>query len=220
MKKKPERRVFIGRLSALALSGAVMGSCMTGEKGDTKERNSSPNKTQGFEEELAKNRKMPEDLVKKMLDQKVDQHMQRSHHCAQSSFMALKEQFGLEGDQVVKALTPLPGIAERGETCGAVIGPLMALGLIYGRDENQMDNWDEYQKSLVPAGRFCERFEKEYGTTTCHEVQEVKFGKCFRLTDPDELQEFQNAGATEHCSEVVRSAVRMAAEIILEDSSI
>ncbi|MEN8202165.1 MAG: C-GCAxxG-C-C family protein [Bacteroidota bacterium] len=220
MKRKPERRVFIGRLSAFALAGAFLSSCMTGEKEKTKDTKVSTGKVPGFEEELARNRKMPEDLVMKMLDQKVDQYMQRSHHCAQSSFMALNKHFGLEGDRVFKALTPLPGIAERGETCGAVTGPLMALGLIYGRDVHQMDNWDAYQSSLIPAGRFCERFDKEYGATTCHEVQEVKFGKCFRLTDPDELQEFQNAGATEHCSAVVRTAVRMAAEIILGEEAI
>ena len=213
MKKKLERRTFIGRLSAAVLSGVLLGSC-SDEGKELKEQGP------GFEEELAKNRQMPKDLVMKMLDQKVNQHMQRSHHCAQSSFMALKEQFGLEGDQVIKALTPLPGIAERGETCGAVTGPLMALGLIYGRDELHMDDWDKYQQSLVPAGRFFDHFEKEFGTTTCHGVQEVKFGQCYHLTDPDELQEFQNAGATEHCSEVVRMAVRMAAEIILEEKAL
>jgi len=173
-----------------------------------------------FETELDKNRQMPRDLVNKMLDQKVDEYMQRSHHCAQSSFMALKEQFGLDGDQVFRALTPMPGIAERGETCGAVTGPLMVLGLIYGRDIAQMEDWDRYQSSLVPAGNFCEQFEQEFGTTLCSEVQEGKFGRCYRLTDPDELQEFQNAGATEKCSAVVQSAVHMAAEIILEDDGL
>jgi C_GCAxxG_C_C family probable redox protein len=160
---------------------------------------------------------MPRDLVMKLLDQKVDQYMQQSHHCAQSSFMALKEIFGLKGDQVVKALTPLPGIAERGETCGAVTGPLMAMGLIYGRGIHQLDNWDTYQESLVPTGEFCADFEEEFGTTLCLEVQQGKFGRCFRLNDPEELQEFQNAGATEKCSEVVRKAVQLAAGIILDD---
>ena len=64
-----------------------------------------------FSNELTKNRQMPRDLVMKMLDQKVDQYMQLSHHCAQSSFIAVKAQFGLDGEQVIKALTPLPGIA-------------------------------------------------------------------------------------------------------------
>lgn len=173
-----------------------------------------------FQEELNKNHLMPRDLVMKMLDQKVDQYMQRSLHCAQSSFMALREQFGLEGDQVFRALTPLPGIAERGETCGAVTGSLMALGLIYGRDIQQMDDWDRYRASLVPAGSFCDRFEKEYGTILCHKVQEGEFGRCYRLTNPEELQDFQNDGATEKCSAVVRSAVHMAAEIILEDETL
>jgi len=163
---------------------------------------------------------MPRDLVMKLLDQKVDQYMQLSHHCAQSSFMALKEIFGLRGEQVVKALTPMPGIAERGETCGAVTGPLMAMGLIYGRDIHQLEQWDTYQESLVPAGEFCKRFEEEFGTTLCHEVQQGKFGRCYRLTDPGELQEFQNDGATEKCSEVVRRAVQLAAAIILDDPSL
>ena len=220
MKKKPTRRAFLGRISVLALSGVLLGSCLTREKKGLKGPQDLAENSEAFEKELAKNRKMPPDLVHKMLDQKVDQHMQRSHHCAQSSFLALKEQFGLDGDQVLKALTPLPGLAEQGETCGALTGPLMALGLVYGRNEYQMDNWNAYQKSLVPAGRFFDAFEKEFGTISCHGVQEVKFGKCFRLTDPEQLQEFQNAGATEHCSEVVRSAVWMAAAIILEDPSL
>ena len=218
MKRRFKRRDFVSRITLGTLSVATLGGCASGEKPET---GKLAKPAAGlFNEELAKNRKMPQDLVMKMLDQKVDQYMQRSHHCAQSSFMALKEQFGLEGDQVFKALTPLPGIAERGETCGAVTGPLMAMGLIYGRDIQQMEDWDRYQTSLIPAGNFCNRFEKEFGTTLCHEVQETKFGRCYRLTDPDELQDFQNAGATEQCSAVVRTAVHMAAEIILEDDSI
>ena len=163
---------------------------------------------------------MPRELVMKLLDQKVDQAMQRSHHCAQSSFLALDEQFNLQGGKVLKSLTPLPGIAERGETCGAITGPLLALGLIYGRGANQLDDWENYQESLIPAGLFCEKFEKVFGSTMCHGVQKVKFGRCYRLTDPDQLREFQEAGATDQCSEVVRVAVRMAAEIILQDPSL
>jgi len=218
MKQRCKRRDFISRIGVGTLSVATLGAC----SGDGNRQTVSEVHLQGspFEEELDKNRLMPRDLVMKMLDQKVDQYMQRSHHCAQSSFMALKEQFGLEGDQVFRALTPLPGIAERGETCGAVTGPLMAIGLIYGRDIQQMDDWDRYQASLVPAGSFCDQFEKAYGTILCHKVQEGEFGRCYRLTDPDELQDFQNDGATEKCSAVVRSAVHMAAEIILDDETL
>ena len=219
MKKSLKRRDFLGRTTLAALSATTLGAC-TSRENHPAESVDSPTPgtgTNNFSTELTLNRQMPRDLVMKMLDQKVDQYMKLSHHCAQSSFLALKEQFGLHGDHVIKALTPMPGIAERGETCGAVTGPLMAMGLIYGRDLHHLDDWDTYQESLIPTGAFCEQFEKEFGTTLCSEVQEVKFGRCFRLTDPGELQDFQNAGATEKCSAVVKSAVHMAAEIILED---
>jgi hypothetical protein len=153
MKQRCKRRDFLGRVSLGALSVAALGACSGRE---TPQTGTDPTPGGGeplpgsgdsdlqertFNAELDKNRTMPRDLVNKMLDQKVDEYMQRSHHCAQSAFMALKEQFALDGEQVFRALTPLPGIAERGETCGAVTGPLMALGLIYGRDIRQMDDW-------------------------------------------------------------------------------
>ncbi|MCK4750696.1 MAG: C_GCAxxG_C_C family protein [Bacteroidales bacterium] len=217
MKKGLNRRDFIGRASVATFTGALLGGCIIRDSEGSEDAAKDPVGST-MEEEIEKNRKMPRDLVMKMLDQKVDHYMQLSYHCAQSSFMVLKEQFGLDGDEVVKALTPLAGIAERGETCGAVTGPLMAFGLIYGRGENRLDDWETYRESLVPSGKFCTQFETEFGSTMCHDVQKVKFGRCFRLIDPEELREFQKAGATEHCSAVVRTAVRMAANIILDDT--
>jgi C_GCAxxG_C_C family probable redox protein len=220
MKKSFNRRDFMGQTVLAALSLFAMGACSSRKRSTQNAVASNPQEEDHFSEELSLNRQMPRDLVMKMLDQKVDHYMQLSHHCAQSSFLALKEQFGLGGEQLIKALTPMPGIAERGKTCGAVTGPLLALGLIYGRDIHHLDDWDAYQESLIPTGKFFDQFLQEFGTTNCHEVQEVKFGKCYHLTDPKELQEFQNAGATDLCSEVVRKAVHLAAEIILDDSSL
>jgi C_GCAxxG_C_C family probable redox protein len=220
MKKSLKRRDFLGRTALMTLSAATLGACVPREDSQLNTADSLLPDGNSFKEELAKNRLMPRDLVMKMVDQKVDQYMQLSHHCAQSSFLALRDQFALGGEQVLKALTPMPGIAERGETCGAVTGPLMAMGLIYGRDLHHLDDWDAYQKSLIPTGLFCRQFEKEFGTTMCSKIQEGKFGRCYHLTDPAELQEFQNAGATEQCSEVVKSAVHMAAGVILDDTTL
>ena len=217
MGKKFKRRGFIGRITALVLGSIMLGACINRKKDenigiveDSVELTS--------ENKISDNREMPRDLVMKLLDQKVNHYMQISFNCAQSSFLALKEQFGLPGDDVLKALTPLTGIAERGETCGAVIGPLMVFGLIYGRAESRLHDWNIYRESLIPSGKFCELFEKEYGSTMCHDIQQVKFGRCFHLTDPKELEEFQEADATNQCSSVVRKAVRIAAEIILDDT--
>ncbi len=222
MGKRLERRGFIHHLMAAMFTTTFLGGCGSGKDGENpasieSSAGSSPGPDgSGFDIKLAENRKLPRELVMQLLDQKVDRYMQLSHHCAQSSYLALKEQFGLEDEGIVKALTPLTGIAERGETCGAVTGPLMALGLVYGRGEHQLANWDTYRESLLPAGDFCSLFEKEFGSTRCSDVQNGKFGKCFRLTDPAELREFQESGATEQCSAVVRNAVRIAAGIILD----
>ncbi|MEN8229558.1 MAG: C-GCAxxG-C-C family protein [Bacteroidota bacterium] len=226
MSKRLKRRAFISRITAATFTGALLGGCINREKDESPESADDPAtpalkpNESNFKDQLSENRKLPRELVMKLLDQKVDHYMQLSHHCAQSSFLALKEQFGLEGDEIVKALTPLTGIAERGETCGAVTGPLMVLGLIYGRGESQLNDWETYRTSLSPSGEFCSQFEMEYGSTMCHDIQNVKFGKCFRLTNPEELQEFQEADATEQCSSVVRKAVRIAANIILDDTEI
>lgn len=220
MSKHLKRRSFLRHSALASLAVPFLGAC-SGQKDEAESAPPlSPAEVDRFSDELLKLRQMPRELVMKLADQKVDQYMQQSHHCAQSSFLALKDLLGLKGEDVAKALTPLPGIAERGETCGAVSGPLMAMGLIYGRSMHQLDNWDLYQQSLVPAGDFCARFEEAFGTTLCHEVQQGKFGRCYRLTDPGELQEFQNDGATEKCSEVVRQAVRLAAGIILDDPAL
>ncbi|MCK5134950.1 MAG: C_GCAxxG_C_C family protein [Bacteroidales bacterium] len=217
MKKRLKRRVFISRITAATFTGAMLGGCINREKDVSKKLVGDPDEST-FEDEISRNRKMPRDLVMKLLDQKVNQYMQISYHCAQSSFLALKEQFGLDGDEVLKALTPMAGIAERGETCGAVSGPLMIFGLIYGRGKNSLDNWEIYRDSLIPSGKFCTLFEQEYGSTMCHDIQKVIFGRCFHLTNPEDLKEFREAGATEQCSSVVRKAVRIAAEIILNDT--
>ena len=47
-------------------------------------------------------------------------------NCAQTSFFVLQDEFDLAGQDILKALTPFPGLALRGETCGAVTGCMMA----------------------------------------------------------------------------------------------
>src|SRR3989339_1805983 len=91
-----------------------------------------------------------EEVLKKISDD-AHQILLRSGNCAQTSFLVLKEQFNLDDGMILKALTPFPGIALRGETCGAVVGSLMAIGLVFGRDD--LEDWHGYIASLPPARR-------------------------------------------------------------------
>jgi C_GCAxxG_C_C family probable redox protein len=154
------------------------------------------------------------EAVLELADGKAEYYLRLCHNCAQTSYLALHEVFGVGDSSLAKALTPLPGIAERGETCGAVIGSLLTIGFVYGRE--RLDDWAGWRACLVPARAFCERFEAELGSTMCGDIVEKLFGQRYNLADPVDLGKFQEAGATAKCSRVVRTAVRLAAEIILD----
>jgi C_GCAxxG_C_C family probable redox protein len=143
---------------------------------------------------------------------KVRETLMQSGNCAQTSFVVLQEEFDLEGDQILRALTPFPGIALRGETCGAVIGCLMALGLEFGRDD--LSDWKGYIGSLPSARRFCMRFEQENGSTDCAIILDAKLGRSYDLADRAEALEYATSGGPDACSEVVASAVQIASEAI------
>ncbi len=146
------------------------------------------------------------------LSQMATDTLGASGNCAQTSFAVLQEEFDLDGGQILKALTPFPGIALRGETCGAVIGSLMALGLVYGRDE--LDDWKGFISSLPSARRFCRSFEEMHGSTACAELLELKLGRRFDLADRSESLEYLSAGGQQKCGELIASAVEIAAELI------
>lgn len=211
MKKKLNRRRFIQ--TGMIATGAVMYSACK----HTDKKTSDPLRSEEVikaPDEMSLSKSMPRDQVFLLLDQKVDHYMKISNNCAQSSFLALSDQFGLGNPEIVKALTPLPGIAERGETCGAVTGGLLALGLVFGRDN--INDWQAYRDSLIPANTFCDRFIKETGSTQCCEIVEKSFGTRLDLRDPQDLAQFQRSDATEKCSNIVKTAVRIAADLILD----
>jgi C_GCAxxG_C_C family probable redox protein len=135
-------------------------------------------------------------------------------NCAQTSFAILNEEHDLDGDQILRALTPFPGIALRGETCGAVVGSLMAIGLVYGRDDLQ--DWNAYIQSLPPARKFCARFEERYGSTACSNILQEKLGQTYDLADKAEAFHYAVSGGPEACAEVVAFSVEIASESIMK----
>ena len=154
----------------------------------------------------------------KELQAKAEKFMPMLGTCSQTSFAALNEQFGLKADHTIPALMPFAGgIAGRGETCGAVSGSLLALGFFFGaanpRGKKQVVSPFQY------AGTFFTRFEKEFGSTRCREVVKHQFGRYYDFLDPQEQKLFMAASKQSgKCLEVVKKAVCIAGDIILENS--
>lgn len=108
------------------------------------------------------------------------------------------------------------GIARRGETCGALIGGIMAICQIVGRES--IEDTEQYRRSVVPATEMYLKFKEEVGHTLCAEIQKIIYGRPFRLYEPEELAAFEGAGGhkPEGCPSVCRKAAKIAANIILD----
>ena len=137
------------------------------------------------------------------------------HGCSRCTLLPLQQHLKLGSGSALKASVPLAGgIAMTGETCGALLGALLAVGLATADEE--MGNKEAFQASLIAGFRFLKRFKKDMGSTTCRDIQIARLGRYYNMADPQEYQEFAKAGAYVECSKVVARASRLAAEFILE----
>ena len=154
-------------------------------------------------------------------------NLENSVNCARSTLAALQVEFELGGgEDLLNAATFMPGIVTRKETCGAVIGGLMALGMIYGKLNNQDPDWGSVEaekerfRLKEKARRFCDVFEKELGSTQCGFLLPKIMGPEFEDydgMDADERQRFLNEGGAKKCRVPPETAARIAASIILEE---
>ena len=157
---------------------------------------------------------LTEEERNKSLAKAVKKTLNTSKNCAQTSFAVLQQEFDLESSEILKALTPVPGIALRGETCGAVIGCLMSIGLVYGRDN--LDDWKGYLASLPPSRRFCRKFEEMHGSTACGDLLEAKLGHRYDLANRRDALKYAVAGGKKECRKIIASAVETAADILMK----
>jgi C_GCAxxG_C_C family probable redox protein len=146
--------------------------------------------------------------------------------CSQSVLLALQEGLGIGGPESFKAATVLSGgVARRGETCGALIGGLMALGLVYGRE--RMEDTERYSDAMRIADEMCREFQlrlsREYNldepidTTLCSEIQRRIYGRSFDLRDSLEREAFLAAGGhgDSGCLKVCGIAAEVTAERLI-----
>jgi len=120
-------------------------------------------------------------------------------------------------------------VARSGETCSALIGALMALGLVIGRE--QMEETEVYRKSMGPARELQRKFKEELKnqlglkedlkTTLRKEIQKKIYGRSFDMNDEKDYQAFLDAGGHGDlgCPRVCAIAAQVAAEKIFEVKS-
>lgn len=167
-------------------------------------------------------------------DQHIDRASRKAHDyekhyggCSQSVLGALQEELGIGGKESFLAVSALAGgVARQGETCGAFIGALAALGLVIGR--GRIEDTDDYRFAMDYAMKVSARFradlkndfsfKTELPNTLCLEIQKRIYGRGFNLADMKELQAFLAAGGHSDtgCPKVCAIAARVAAEVITQ----
>ena len=135
--------------------------------------------------------------------------------CSRSVLKALQDHLHLDGEGALKASTALAGgVARMGQTCGAVTGSVLAIGLVLGREE--LEDRQAYSDTLEASNELCDRAKKELGSTVCSDILKKLFGRSFDFKKDEEIKEWYTAGGLEKCSMVSAIVARIAADIILK----
>jgi len=137
------------------------------------------------------------------------------HGCSRCVLKPLQDHLGLGDDSSLKASTTLAaGVAMRGETCGALLAGLMAVGIVTANED--LKDTDALTNSLASGFRLARKVEREFGTTNCTKIQTDKLGRFYSLADPEQYKAFIEAGGYRECPKVVGKIARMTAEFILD----
>ncbi|MHA2408174.1 MAG: C-GCAxxG-C-C family protein [Candidatus Ranarchaeia archaeon] len=129
---------------------------------------------------------------------------QQGFTCAQAVLSAFGLDYGLSRNLALKIGTPFgAGFARRGDTCGAVTGAMMVIGLEYGR--TRIEDEEAKLKTYKKTQEFLQRFEDRHGSIDCRDLLGYDVSK------PEELAVVAKEGL---CDELCPEFVRVAAEIL------
>ena len=193
-----------------------------------KEQNSTDNYSNNFITKLEENEEIynvkgvPPGSREKLLDiiAKSAYNNDRAYEgCTRCVLAALIEHLHLssyEGaKEVIKASSALAaGVCRMGETCGALTGGIMAIGLVTGSEK--LEEFDAYVKSMENSYKLYNRFKEKYGTTRCFEIQEKVLGRHYDFKNEEDGAAWYKDGGLDKCPMVCATAARLAAEIILD----
>jgi len=137
-------------------------------------------------------------------------------NCAQGTALALLEEFGLGSMEIIKALTPFPGVGGTGEICGGITGSLIAFGLYFGSDDRL--DFMAMNETIMTSQKFMALFEGQIGDMYCADIIEtVILGERLNPGDSEEAMiSFTNQKGFEKCGLPPGIGARLAAEFIID----
>ena len=143
---------------------------------------------------------------------RATEHMMNGLVCSESVLLATCQEFDLEVDENVIpkiAYAFAGGIGNTGSVCGAVVGAVMAIGLIKDRGESM----EEMMGVIGLAEEFRKRFAAEMDTISCRELTGID------LTQEEARNELMNSDIPQTvCFPAVAAAHRLVVDLLKESA--
>ena len=127
--------------------------------------------------------------------------------CSQVVTGAFAEKMGMTEEQARKVSSCFGGGMMCGETCGAVTGALMVIGMVYGHSREG----DQSQKEIMAAktGEFKKLFGEKYSSCICRELLGHDISK------PGEMEKVLEKGLMfDFCPRVVEDTIDILEKIL------
>jgi C_GCAxxG_C_C family probable redox protein len=130
------------------------------------------------------------------------------NNCSQSVLLPFAKRHGVSEGQALQIAAGFgAGIGQMAETCGAVTGACMVLGLMAG--QRHPDNPELKQETYRLVGEFAARFREQYGELKCRDLLGLD------ISDADHYQQAKECGIFEsRCPLFVGSAVEILIDMI------
>ncbi len=160
-----------------------------------------------------------EELIRK-IEQDARYNEVEYFGCCQVVLDVLQRNLNIGNGGAFKAASALlGGVAMTREVCGALVGGVMAIGLVYGRASLETGKVGpenpEVLEARVRGSRLCDRFKEKFGSLRCADVM-VSVGR-------KDFPRFNTVEAFEDhakCENVTGPAARFATEIILQPTEL
>ncbi len=106
--------------------------------------------------------------MEKQITKPAVHYFKEGFNCSQAVLAAFTPSSELETSTALKLASNFGGGMNEGETCGAVTGALMAIGLKYGR--YKADDIQAKEKAAGIAREFKKRFVAKHGSLQCKKL--------------------------------------------------
>jgi len=132
-------------------------------------------------------------------------------NCAQAVLSSFSDEFACSSELALKISGAFgSGMGQLGESCGAVTGALMVIGLKYGKYTT--GDTESKDRTYACVKQYSDNFKARFGSIKCHDL--IKYN----LSNPEELINARKAGVFQSiCPELIKGSVEIL-ELLIKKS--